>query len=174
MGTRLDQDHATSHATPDETKQTAQWAFARPYKPLTPPDDDSCCGKQGMECPTSLTVPVLRWQSLGHAWAAGACPAHPRHAHPARCPQRTGSGPSGTGRPRCCWTLRPRRRRRATRRWPSTCSSSASPSSTSSTSSRPACSSPPSPSSSTSFRPRVPAPVGGEPWAQPGARGDSR
>ncbi|XP_057359409.1 acetylcholine receptor subunit gamma isoform X4 [Manis pentadactyla] len=75
-------------------------------------------------------------------------------AFTACCLQRTGSGPSGTGQPRCCWTLRHQPRRRATRGWFSTCSSSASPFSMSSTSSCPVYSSLLSPSSSTSCLPR--------------------
>lgn len=160
VGIRLGQDQAPPMQLKMKTKRTIKWVFKGLQSSDFPHDNDSHFGGRGIKYPISLTVSVPQWQFYGHERAAGVRPAH-GCAHPACHPQRTESGPSGIGRPRCSWMLRPRQRGRATRRWSSTCSSSASPSSTSSTSSHPAYSSPLSPSSSTSFLPRVPGAFGG-------------
>lgn len=172
VGIRLGQDQAPPMQLKMKTKRTIKWVFKGLQSSDFPHDNDSHFGGRGIKYPISLTVSVPQWQFYGHERAAGVRPAH-GCAHPACHPQRTESGPSGIGRPRCSWMLRPRQRGRATRRWSSTCSSSASPSSTSSTSSHPAYSSPLSPSSSTSFLPRVPGAFGGGGGALPWARGDS-
>ena len=164
------------HAPPVSLKVNAlanrkSLPFKGPAKLIFLIDSDSGFGGRGVKHPSRHSG-----ASCGHwaPWAAGISPPPVPVPTPACCPQKTGSGPSGTGQPRCCWTRQPQQRRQATRRSSSTCSSSASPSSMSSTSSRPVSSSPPWPSSSTSFLPRVPSAGGRGPVARPAAPGAGR
>ena len=137
--------------------------------------NDSGFGGRAIEHPSVHSgVPV------GTGWLPCSWVPGPQGLPPVPVPtpacfrQKTASGRSSTGQPRCCWTRCPQPRRQATRRSSSTCSSSASLSSTSPISSRPVSSSPLWPSSSTTSLPRVPSAGGRGAVARPVAQGVGR